>query len=99
MNNNEQNKKSIQDKLTTIKYNCDNKTHLIPDAKKCIKCKEKTCTKVCPADVYTYDENLGELVVQYENCLECGACRIACPKNAIDWNYPKSGCGIILKNN
>ena len=99
MENNNENKKSIQDKLATIKYNCSNKSHLGVDLKKCATCKEKTCTFICPASVYELDENLDEIVVRYENCLECGACRIACPKNAISWEYPPSGCGVILKNN
>ena len=99
MEENKKNKKSIQDKLATIKYNCNNKSHLILDPKKCEKCKEKICTTICPASVYELDENLGEIIVQYENCLECGACRIACPKNAISWEYPSSGCGVIFKNN
>ena len=38
-----------------------------------------------------------EITVQYENCLECGACRMACPKNAIDWNYPKASLGVLYK--
>ena len=92
------NKKAIEDKLTSLKYNCDNESHLIVNQKKCAKCKEKTCTFVCPADVYNYQEDTKELIIQYENCLECGACRISCPKKAIDWNYPKSGKGIIFKN-
>ncbi len=94
----EKNNKSIQDKLATIKYNCDNKTHILLNQKKCSKCKEKTCTFICPANVYKIDENTQEIIVQYENCLECGACRISCPKQAIDWQYPSSGCGVILKN-
>lgn len=97
MENND--KKSIQDKLTLIKYNCDIKTHLIVDKQKCEKCKEKTCTFICPAEVYSVDENTNEIIVQYENCFECGACRIACPKGAIDWNYPSAGCGVVFKHN
>lgn len=90
--------KSIQDKLSTIKYNCDSKTHLICNQKKCVLCKEKTCTFVCPAGVYSTDEQTKETIVQYENCLECGACKIACPHNAIEWHYPNAGCGVIFKN-
>ena len=92
------NKKSIQDKLSTIKYNCDNKSHLILDKAKCEKCKDKVCTVVCPAMVYSLDEDNGTIVVQNENCLECGACKIACPKSAIEWHYPSSGCGVVFKN-
>ena len=96
---NQENKKSIQDKLATIKYNCSSKSHLSVNQKKCAKCKTKICTQICPAKVYEFDENIDEIIVQYENCLECGACRIACPKNAISWEYPESGCGVIFKNN
>ncbi len=95
---NEENKKSIQDKLATIKYNCDDKAHLVVNQKKCELCKEKTCTFICPANVYSVDKDTQEIVVQYENCLECGACRIACTKNSIEWKYPSSGCGVIYKN-
>jgi len=100
MNENEKkdNKKSIQDKLATLKYNCDSIEHLIVNQEKCLKCKEKTCTFICPASVYSIDEETKQTVVQYENCLECGACKIACPKNAIEWHYPSAGCGIIYKN-
>lgn len=98
MRKNFQNKKSIQDKLTTIKYNCSNRCHLMPDKDKCKICKEKTCVYICPADVYQLDEQTDDIIVQYENCLECGACRIACPHNAIHWTYPDSGYGVVLKN-
>lgn len=90
-------KKSIEDKLTTIKYNCDCEPHLIVDEQKCRNCENRCCTYICPAGVYTYDESKNIINVEYENCLECGACRVACPHNAIEWNYPKAGCGVIYK--
>ena len=94
----EKNSKKIQSKLTTIKYNCSDTPHLILDQEVCAKCKEKTCTYICPADVYNHDETTGQIVVQYENCLECGACKIACPKKNIQWQYPPAGCGVVFKN-
>ena len=98
MTENKDNLKSIQDKLAVLKYNCANTSHLIVDSEICKKCKEKTCTFICPANVYSVDDKTGEILVSWENCLECGACRIVCPKNKIDWRYPNSGCGIILKH-
>ena len=95
---NNTNKKSIQDKLSTIKYNCASETHLKVDEKKCLKCSEKTCTFICPADVYELEPETGCIIVRYENCLECGACKIACPKKAISWEYPQAGYGVIFKN-
>lgn len=94
----EKNSKEIQNKLTTVKYNCDNTTHLVVNQEICKKCKEKTCMYICPANVYDLDETTGEIIVQYENCLECGACKIACPKRNIDWKYPSSGSGVVFKN-
>ncbi len=96
--NNEENKKSIQDKLANIKYNCDSISHLILDKEKCKNCKEKTCTFICPADVYEYDEQSDSITVKYENCLECGACKISCPNNAIDWHCPRANMGVVFKN-
>ena len=98
MMDNKKNKKLIQDKLATVKYSCSNKTHLVVNQKKCLKCKEKTCTFICPANVYSVDEVTKETLVQYENCLECGACRIACPYGTIEWEYPESGCGVVYKH-
>jgi len=93
-----QDKKTIEEKLTSVKYNCANHSHLLPNQDECINCLEKTCTYICPAGVYSVNLKTKETIVQYENCLECGACRIACPKNAIDWHYPDSSCGVIFKN-
>lgn len=92
------NSKLIQNKLMTVKYNCANDSHLIVDQDICKSCKEKTCIYICPADVYSQDEKSENIIMQYENCLECGACRIACPKKNISWRYPSSGCGVVYKN-
>ena len=35
--------------------------------------------------------------VAFENCLECGACRIACDKKTLIWDYPKQGFGVTIK--
>ena len=98
MTENKDNIKSIQDKLAIMKYNCSDVSHLILNPEICKKCKDKTCTYICPANVYTIDDETGEILVSYENCLECRACRIACPKKKIDWRYPDSGCGVVLKH-
>ena len=94
----EKNSKAIQKKLTSVKYNCASASHLIINQEICAKCKDKTCIHICPADVYNLDEKKGDIIVQYENCVECGACKIACPKKNINWNYPSSGFGVVFKN-
>ena len=98
MTDKKENEKSIQDKLAIMKYNCSDCPHLFINQEQCKKCKDKVCTYICPANVYSVDEETGGLIVSYENCLECGACRIACPGKKIDWQYPAAGCGVVLKH-
>ena len=89
---------NIDNKLATVKYDTDSKSHLHPVTADCRKCNSKCCTFVCPAKVYEWDENAQKLRVAFENCLECGACRIICPYAAIDWRYPRATKGITYKN-
>ena len=88
----------IDDLLAKVKYNPDKTSHLIPENTLCKKCTNRVCEFICPAKVYEWDETKQKLQVRFENCLECGACRIACPFDAIDWRYPKAGKGITFKN-
>lgn len=85
----------IEDKLYKTKFKTSAKSHLNPDASKCLQCAEKPCTMICPANVYNYNEAEKKLTVSYEKCLECGACRIVC--NHIKWEYPESGKGVVFK--
>lgn len=87
----------IEDKLAKVKYKSDSETHLKVCQEDCKNCKEKSCETVCPANVYEYNEEKGEMHVAFENCLECGACRIACDKQSLLWEYPKQGYGVIFK--
>lgn len=88
---------NIDKKLYTLKYSPDTISHLKPDNEKCKLCENRCCTYICPAQVYEWSEEKQELIVNYENCLECGACRIACSKKAIDWQYPKGTKGVTFK--
>lgn len=88
---------NIDDKLFSVKYTCDTESHLILNQDKCLKCKDRFCTYICPANVYSWGQEEQILLACYENCLECGACRIACEKKAIDWKYPRAGYGMGFK--
>lgn len=87
-------KVNIDDKLFLNRFKADDKTHLfIKDNRVCSKrCLDKVCTIFCPANVYEWKGD--RIAVGYEGCLECGACRIACPFENIDWQYPRGGFGV-----
>ncbi len=89
---------NINDKLGTLKYNKGNESHLKVDNDVCKKCKDKCCLYICPANVYEWDSVNNTLIIRYENCLECGACKIACAKNNILWSYPNCEFGVKYKN-
>lgn len=101
----------IDEKLINVKYRTDETPHLAVNQDICKVCEDKVCLNICPANVYKErvlaenSENDVEkngtitncIDVEYENCLECGACRVACPYGAIDWKYPKAGKGVLYK--
>lgn len=88
---------TIDDKLYTLKYSPDTVSHLKPDYEQCRTCLSKTCTVICPANVYEWDENEQKLIVKFENCLECGACKIACSNKCLGWEYPKGTKGVTFR--
>jgi ferredoxin like protein len=86
-------KTSIEKKLSLNVYKLDKEAHIKVDVAKCRKCVGKYCLYVCPANLFTRDEN-GDIKFDFEGCLECGTCLIACKECGIDWNYPKGGFGV-----
>lgn len=47
----------------------------------CIDIKDKSCVDVCPVDcIHEFDRML---VIDPEECIDCGACEPECPVNAI----------------
>lgn len=88
----------LEDKLFLDRYIVDEEhAHLkIKDTAKCRECEKKQCVSVCPADVYTWEED--HIEVAYIDCLECGTCRVACDEfNNIEWKYPRGGFGVMFK--
>jgi len=61
------------------------------------QCKDKPCTTVCPAKVYNWEESQKKILVAYENCIECGACRMLCPYDNIACEWPRGGFGVQYK--
>ena len=47
----------------------------------CIKCKYMVCCEVCPVDCFYEGENM--LVINPDECIDCGVCEPECPAEAI----------------
>ncbi|HVX99294.1 MAG TPA: ferredoxin FdxA [Pseudorhodoplanes sp.] len=54
-------------------------TYVITES--CIKCKYTDCVEVCPVDCFYEGENM--LVIQPDECIDCGVCEPECPVEAI----------------
>ena len=48
---------------------------------KCIMCKHTDCVEVCPVDCFYEGENM--LVIDPDECIDCGVCEPECPEDAI----------------
>jgi len=55
----------------------------------CIKCKHMDCVSVCPVDCFYEGENM--LVINPDECIDCGVCEPECPVDAIK---PETGDGM-----
>jgi ferredoxin len=47
----------------------------------CIKCKYTDCVEVCPVDCFYEGENM--LIINPDECIDCGVCEPECPVEAI----------------
>ncbi len=54
-------------------------TYVVTDI--CIKCKYNDCVEVCPVDCFYEGENM--LVINPDECIDCGVCVPECPIDAI----------------
>jgi len=61
----------------------NNVTTLAFDAAKCIGCRR--CTEVCPHGVFEMSNGRAR-IAEKDSCMECGACALNCPSDAIEVN-------------
>ncbi len=83
---------TMEQRLALDHYNVDGEPHIRVKAEACRECHLRACLYVCPAECFKLAED--RVSFGYEGCLECGSCRIACDRGAIDWSYPRAGFGI-----
>ncbi|TVQ33947.1 MAG: ferredoxin family protein [Geminicoccaceae bacterium] len=54
-------------------------TYVVTEA--CIRCKYMDCVEVCPVDCFYEGANM--LVINPDECIDCGVCEPECPAEAI----------------
>ncbi len=54
-------------------------TYVVTEA--CVRCKYMDCVAVCPVDCFREGENM--LVINPDECIDCGVCEPECPAEAI----------------
>lgn len=54
----------------------------------CHQCSNPPCVKVCPVEA-TWQESDGITVVDYDWCIGCRYCMVACPYEALRFNFTK----------
>ena len=84
---------SLDDKLGLVKRKIDKVSHIEVDQEKFKADKGKEILFICPAKVYELNEETGECVVNFENCLECGTCQVA-NRDYVTWINPMGGFGV-----
>ena len=72
-------------------------TYLVTD--NCVKCKHTDCVAVCPVDCFYEGEDT--LVINPDECIDCGVCVPECPVNAIvaDVDLPEPELIIWMERN
>lgn len=71
-------------------------TYVVSEA--CIKCKFTDCVEVCPTDAFREGPNM--LVIDPNECVDCGLCVPECPVAAIalDSDVPRPQRAFIALN-
>ena len=92
----------VETKLGTLEWKKSPNPHIVlrdssPGSPCVSACKDRPCTTVCPAKVYEWEGSHKKIIVNYENCIECGACRMLCPWDNIHCEWPGGGFGVQYK--
>ncbi|QDH13935.1 ferredoxin family protein [Formicincola oecophyllae] len=62
----------------------------------CINCKFTDCVEVCPVDCFYAGENF--LVINPDECIDCGVCEPECPAEAIFPDTDERSAGWLETN-
>ena len=55
----------------------------------CQQCEEPACANICPVQAISRDAETGAMVVDYDLCVGCRMCIVACPFGAITFDVER----------
>ncbi len=67
----------------------------------CQQCEEPACAHICPVQAISRDPNTDALVVDYDLCVGCRMCTVACPFGAATFDVDRRQsikcdlCGVV----
>jgi ferredoxin like protein len=85
-------KLTLEDRLYLVKRKIDKNSHIKVDQDEFKKDPVKPVLFICPAKVYTKNEETGECIINFDNCLECGTCQVT--SRYVTWKNPNGGFGV-----
>lgn len=87
---------SVNDKLLKTRFVVDSgNPHISVDTSLCDSCQDSACLVVCPGRCFEREQE--RLAFSWENCVECGSCRVVCSRKAVSWEYPRGGFGVCFR--
>lgn len=57
----------------------------------CIGVKDASCVDVCPVDCIHSEDGSPQFYINPDQCIDCAACELACPVNAIFYDSDVPG--------
>jgi ferredoxin like protein len=87
-------------KLLEFRHDENNPHITVTDPEYCRKCDAGVCLTICPSGVFkwNYQNEAAPVLIYYKQCIECGACRLACPYNNIQFQFPSGGYGVTFRD-
>ncbi len=55
----------------------------------CQQCEEPACADICPVQALSLDADTGAIVVDYDLCVGCRMCIVACPFGAVTFDQDR----------
>ena len=87
----------VENLFELVSYRVCSEPHILVNVDVCRSCTHRACTFACPARCYEWNTEKERIDFTYDACLECGTCLIICDKGALEWHYPKNGCGVRFR--